>query len=189
MGDEASPAISNLFLYVKEKQFVNRKVAELGEQEVIRRFHGYRFVLRYIDDRVAPNYAPGALPDADDYGLHIVDTAVGRSVVFLGIEASVADGAVAFKARDKQHSFTFPIVRFPSWHSTVPACIRVGTVIGMLVRTLRLTSKLDDFLDESTFLFALFQRRSYPSKDMRAAVMSSLRATSTRAGQTTFAGS
>ena len=169
MGDEASPPIANLFLYSKEKRFVNAAVERLGEDEVVRRFFGFQFNARYIDDLISPA-AAGFVPSPSEYGLDLVDTGEGSEVVFLGIQVSV-ENEVTFKARDKQHAFSFAVVRFPTWHSTVPERVRTGTVIGMLVRTLRLTTTTADFLHEAEFLFGLFQDRGYRCAEMKCAVV------------------
>ena len=104
MGNEASPPMANLFLYVKEKRFVNRMLAELGEDEVQKRFHGFKYHLRFIDDIIAPTL-PQELLLA--YGLQIAVTGEGKEVVFLGVKTTVSQAGVSFRARDKQAAFSF----------------------------------------------------------------------------------
>lgn len=172
MGDEASPPIANLFLYQKEKQFVEACIARLGEDEVKRKYHGFKYVLRYIDDRISPAYDDeDALPGREAYGLDLTETARSTEAVFLGIVVNTdANGEVTFVASDKQKFFNAPVIRFPTWHTKVPEETRIGTVIGMLVRTLRLTTMMDDFFAEAQYLIQLFRERSYAKQTMRHAL-------------------
>lgn len=167
MGNEASPPLANLYLYVKEKRFVNRMISELGEDEVQKQFHGFKFHLRFIDDIIAPTL-PQQLLSA--YGLQIVVTGEGKEVVFLGVKTTITPTEVSFRARDKQAAFSFSLVRFPSWHSAVPKHVRVGTVMGMLSRTIQYTTFTKDLLEEATFLLKQFQARAYPIEEIRQAI-------------------
>jgi hypothetical protein len=168
MGNEASPPMANLFLYVKEKRFVNRMLAELGEEEVQKRFHGFKYHLRFIDDIIAPTLPPELL---SAYGLQIVVTGEGKEVVFLGVKTTISQAGVSFRARDKQAAFSFSLVRFPSWHSAVPKHVRIGTVMGMLSRTLQYTTFTKDLVEEVSFVLSQFKARSYPADEVRNAVI------------------
>ena len=168
MGNECSPPLATICLYHKECKFVEKKLEELGEAEVLKRFHGFRFHLRFIDDLLAPT---SNIEDIPDYGIEFVKTSKSdTSVTFLGVETTLHPDEPIFKAMDKQHSFKFIITRFPSFHSSIPRTIRIGTVIGMLVRSLRLTSETDHFINESEFLLRLFIDRGYGPGDLREAV-------------------
>lgn len=170
MGNEAIPPMANLYLYVKEKQFVEKRIQELGRDEVLRRTAGYRTVLRFIDDRISPEIMSSMLPGDDDYGMEILCTGRGQTVSYLGLEVNATNPEqVVFKAQDKQQKFQFTLVRFPSWHTCVPPTTRIGTVIGMLVRTLRLTTKVEDFFSEVSTVVSLFQQRGYTAADMKKA--------------------
>ena len=158
---------------MKERRFVEAKVSELGEAEVLRRWNGFRSVCRFIDDRASAGINPKDLPGSDDYGLELVPTGSGRRVVFLGIETTLEEHNgrfVTFAARDKQHAFAFQLIRFPSWTTCLPRAVTIGTMIGMLTRTLILTSKVTRFIDECKFLLNEFKKRGYPDGVIRTAV-------------------
>jgi hypothetical protein len=90
--------------------------------------------------------------------------------VFLGVKFTVQeDLSVKFAARDKQHNFDFKVVRFPSTSSAMPKSVLVGTVIGMLVRTITLTSTFKDLWEEFLFLFRQFRERGYTPPLLRDA--------------------
>ena len=140
MGSECSPSVSNLYLHSKERKYVERKIAELGEAEVLRRYYGFRYHCRFIDDFYAPIHE-SEFPTSSDYdGLELCTTGTGNDVVFLGIKAEIStEGRVNFFARDKQQGFDCRIVRFPSFDSNMPRHIMTGTIVGMLTRTLQLS--------------------------------------------------
>lgn len=170
MGNEAIPPMANLYLYVKEKHFVEKRIRELGHQEVLRRTQGYKTVLRFIDDRISPAFDISDLPGDEEYGMEILCTGQGTTVSYLGLQVDCSDPQqVVFKAQDKQQKFQFTLTRFPSWHTCVPSSTRIGTVVGMLVRTLRLTTKVADFFAEVTSVVSLFQQRGYTVTDMKKA--------------------
>jgi hypothetical protein len=174
MGAEPSPPLANLYFYSLEKEFVEKKVAELGEDEVIKRYHGFRFNLRYIDDLIMPDLDDKSAPmmSEQDYGgCKYSITGRGTKVVFLGIQAEKQKNKFPiFKAQDKQQFFEFTVVRFPTWHSTMPRHVRVGTLTGMLVRTMRLTTNSDDFFAEVKYLYSLFRARQYKLDEMKAGI-------------------
>jgi hypothetical protein len=161
MGHEESPPLANLYLYARECAYVDRKIEELGEEEVERRFLGFRFHRRFIDDLFAPISADD-LPTEEDYGLKLKITGDGSEAVFLGILVKIQEDRLTYRARDKQHGFDFKITRFPSWDSCVPASCKRGTVIAMLSRTLSLTTLTTNFVDEGRFLLRMFAERGYP---------------------------
>lgn len=161
MGHEESPPLANLYLYARECAYVDRKIEELGEEEVERRFLGFRFHRRFIDDLFAPISADD-LPTEDDYGLKLKITGDGSEAVFLGILVKIQEDRLTYRARDKQHGFDFKITRFPSWDSCVPVSCKRGTVIAMLSRTLSLTTLTTNFVDEGRFLLRMFAERGYP---------------------------
>jgi hypothetical protein len=184
MGNEIGPPTCNLFFYVKEKRFVDALIAKISEDVLLRLTNGYRYVLRFIDDRVSPDFPKAVvrinnravevklLPDSSDYGLTINQTGSGKSVVFLGIQATINQHAsIEFAARDKQHGFEFRLVRYPSWHSAVPDTVRIGSVVGSLVRSQRLTTRMELWFTEVEFLLSIFQGRSYSYKDVKSGII------------------
>ena len=76
MGNECSPPLATLCLYYKERLFVEKKIKDLGAAEVIRRYHGFQFHLRFIDDLIAPT---NDLSDLPDYGITFVKTSAKSS--------------------------------------------------------------------------------------------------------------
>jgi hypothetical protein len=173
MGVEPAPPMANLCFYHYEKRFVDDLVRRIGTEEVIRRYHGFRFNGRFIDDCISPVYdSNGTLTEADYGGCQYSETGRGAQVIFLGIQLTISNpGSVQFKARDKQHAFDFTVVRFPSWHTCVSPQVRVGTVTGMLVRTLRFTTLTPDMIQEMQFLIGLFKQRGYVLKEVKLGVM------------------
>ena len=169
MGHEESPGLANLFLYSKEKSYVDRKLAELGEDEVISRYYGFQYHRRFIDDLFAP-VPKEDLPSEADYGLRLAVTGHGTQVVFLGILVTIDGDRLIYRARDKQQGFAFKITRFPSWKSCVPAACKRGTIMGMLARTLNLTTTTDDFVSESRLILRLFADRRYPHDFVKESV-------------------
>jgi hypothetical protein len=180
MGNECSPPVANLDLYVREKRWIQKLIALIGEDAVLRLCNGFRHYGRFIDDRISPRVGSITVnsqevqlrPTSEDYGLSLKVTGDDPTVLFLGIEvtAQIA-GFPQFKCRDKQHSFEFRIVRFPSYDSACPKHIRVGTLVGMLVSALRFTSKVSDVLAESQFLLVQFKNRGYPAAECRHGVI------------------
>jgi hypothetical protein len=49
MGENASPPQANLFLYTKERDFVNKLVAQHGEETILEKAHGFQYNARFID--------------------------------------------------------------------------------------------------------------------------------------------
>jgi hypothetical protein len=174
MGAEPSPPLANLYFYSLEKEFVDKKVAELGEDEVIKRYLGFRFNLRYIDDLIMPDLDDQIAPcmsEADYGGCKYSITGRGTKVVFLGIQVTKEKNrAPIFRAQDKQQFFDFTVVRYPTWYSTIPRHVRVGTLVGMLVRTMRLTTNNDDFFAEVKYLYQLFRARQYKLDEMKQGI-------------------
>jgi len=118
-----------------------------------------------------PVNSEGNILESDYRNCAYVVTAEGPEIGFLGINLKVQPPkAPEFRANDKQKSFKDAIIRFPSWHTTIPPAVRIGTVIGMLVRTLRLTSLSSDFLEEAKYLMQLFHLRGYALYEARTGV-------------------
>jgi len=170
MGNEMSPPAASLHLYVKEKRFVERLIDKYGEKVVIDKYHGFRYNLRWIDDLISPQYDTEGLPTLSDYGMEFAVTGQGHEVVYVGVRLNVSGTEPIFTCRDKQQAFDFSVIRFPSWHTTVSPSIRVGCVIGMLVRSIRLTTMMKDFFREAKYMFGLFQSRKYVHKEMLLAI-------------------
>ena len=172
MGENPSPPMSTMYLYVKERNFVNRMIADKGEEYVLRECQGFRFVSRFIDDRFA-NLPAEKLPGPNDYDdLAIRCTGEGRTVTFLSISIKADPNLrkVTFELSDKQKSFPHRLVRFPSMASCIPNHIRTGTVITMLVRAWRYCSLAKDFFGESKELFQRFVERGYTKTQFYAAI-------------------
>ena len=170
MGVEPGPPIANLYLFAKEYKWVTKQVEELGEEKVIKDFDGFNFVLRYIDDRIAADIPASELPTSRDYGLEIVETGVGNDIVFLGIRGQITDaGCLHFKSRDKANAFDFKVIRYPTWDSNLPEHIRIGCVIGGLVRVFTFTSLYRTCVEESrAFLAEFIREKGYREKTMRS---------------------
>jgi len=154
---------------MKERQWIdNLRMHFIDEQQMLARYDGFKYFCRFVDDRFTPNYEDD-LPGKDDYGIDIRETGRGPSLPFIGIQFTATETNLTFKARDKQHAFDFKIIRYPSWHSAVPSSVRRATVIGMLVRTIRLTRDWEPFIDEAKFILSTFHDRGYPLVEMRQA--------------------
>jgi len=163
MGENPSPPMSSMYLYVKERDFVNNLVKELGEETVLKEYDGFKYCARFIDDRIS-NLEEDKLPKPFDYdGLSLRCTSEGANVTFLGIvySADAESGKVIFNVQDKQKAFPHKLVRFPSSESCIPDHIRTGTVITMLVRAWRYCTLTKSFFDEAEALFARFSERGY----------------------------
>ena len=74
------------------------------------------------------------------------------------------------QSRYKQQAFTHTLLRYPSWDSNIPKSIMLGTIVGMLVRTLRLTTRISDFKQEALFIIDTFRRRKYPEQFIRRGI-------------------
>ena len=182
MGHEECVGVANLYLYSVESRWVDNKVSELGEQAVIDRYHGFRFHRRFVDDLFAPGGESSLPSEADYHGLKLATTYQGSRVVYLGVEVKVTDGRLSFRARDKQQAFDFKIVRFPSWESCVPKSVKRGTIMGMLTRTIRLTTDVSDLIEESRTMLRHFRERHYPEPF----IVSSVKAFARRCVQSKF---
>jgi hypothetical protein len=176
MGVEPAPPMANLCFYYFESRFVDGLVAQKGAPFVMNTYHGFLFNGRYIDDCIGPRYdATGTMTPAQYGGCqYAITNAIDQAgnyiynrALFLGIQCSVTPTGVEFKAHDKQQAFDFIIVRFPSWHTNLGKPHRVGTIVGMLVRTFRLSTKMDDALRETKLLIGLFKKRGYLKDDVR----------------------
>jgi hypothetical protein len=174
MGHEECVGIANLYLYSVESRWVDAKINELGARTVIEKYQGFLFHRRFVDDLFAPG-DESALPSREEYGLDLSTTYQGSEVVYLGVRVSVEEGRIKFRARDKQQAFDFKIVRFPSWESCVPKSVKRGTIMGMLCRTIRLTSDVDDLIDESRTILGYFRDRKYPEHFIVESVKAFLR--------------
>ena len=177
MGHEESPPLANLTLYAFEKAFVNKCIAEMGPSVVERKFHNFKYHCRFIDDIFAPT-PPDALPTMHEYGgLNYAITGNTNNieeqfVVFLGIKVSIKEQRLVYRARDKQHAFNFELTRFPSWDSCHPRSCMLGTVMGMLTRTLRFTTEVEALFQESQHILQCFIKRGYPLEVLEKCVRS-----------------
>lgn len=163
MGNDDSPGAANIFLSMMESDYVDKMMSLHGPHHIQSHYYNFKYHRRYIDDIFAP-VPPEDLPVADDYcGLELKITYSGQKVVYVGIEACYdpVQKEITCKARDKQHAFNFLLLRYPSKNSCVPRSMRVGTIVGMLVRTLRLTTKIIDFRAECRHILNNFRQRQY----------------------------
>ena len=162
MGENPSPPQANLFLYTKERDFVNRLVEQHGESTIIEKAHGFKFNARFIDDLISPEMETFRI-SSEDYGLQLVTTGHDQSVKFLGVSLKCVPekGRVEFQVFDKQKAFPMLLVRFPHALSCLPRHVRIGTVVTMLVRCIKYTTQSRNFLDEVKTLFEQFKRRGY----------------------------
>lgn len=141
MGIEPAPALANIFLWYHEKKWVTKLVAERGVDELLKApYFGFQRTTRFIDDRMS-TVPSNLMPQSDDYGIEIVNTAHGDEVVYLGIKAKLND-VIEFRARDKQDAFAFNLVRYPAADSNCPLHYRTGSIVGAMVRVFKLTSRL-----------------------------------------------
>jgi hypothetical protein len=63
------------------------------------------------------------------------------------------------------------IIRFPSWDSNMPHHVKIGTIVGMLSRTLQLTTLRPQFVKECVYILRLFHSdREYSLTALRAGV-------------------
>jgi hypothetical protein len=171
MGQESSPPGSNLYLYSKEAKFVDEIVQRLGEQRVLREYDGFRHNCRFIDDTLS-NLPYTHNPSSADYGglgLHGAES--GVKVNYLGLTISVNEGPLpTIKVRDKSVKFNFDLVRYPTVHTNVPAHSRIGTLVGMLVRSVRYTTTITQFREEIPLLLRNFATRGYGYAHMNEAI-------------------
>jgi hypothetical protein len=173
MGREPSPPFANLFCMMRERKWIEARILGIGLRGVIDIYKGFRGVFRFIDDRLS-TLPPVMLPSSDDYGgLQLVPTGDGNQAVFLGIQCTLErhnDRFVTFAALDKAHGFKFTLVRFPSWSTCLPRRVAIGTMMGMLSRTLILTSRISAFVVECRFLLRQFIKRGYPEHAIKTAL-------------------
>jgi hypothetical protein len=162
IGHEPMPAVANLYLFSREQVFIDSKLRSHGREGVKRIYDNFRGYLRYIDDLYAPKPLE-LLPEPVHYdGLAQKLTGQGDSVVFLGIRATRnGDGQVTCTAYDKQASFNFPLIRYPSAHSSVPRSIATGCIIGALCRVAAITTFFDYYVKEVTHQLKIFVGRGY----------------------------
>ena len=177
MGKESSPAIANLFAYSCESEFVDFCVRSMPKELILRGCNGWRNTSRYIDDRTAvvdvnvPDV--GRLwPSSREYDgceLALVQdgNTLGGSVVALGLRIVATPGRFIVGTRDKQLTFPFEIIRYPTPSSTIIRSIRVGCVIGGLVRAFRF-STTPPLLKMSIYDFVEILRRRNFEQDVVA---------------------
>ena len=185
MGAESSPPIANLYLHMKERKWIDKKLREHDEAFIQRRYNNFRSFIRQMDDNLFPidrsSLEVGALPEVEDYGgLQFNVTGSGQTVKFIGLQfkteprgtAQQRTHEVSVKAYDKQESFAFTLIRYPTWHSNVPRHIITGCIVGMLVRFLRLTSKTQDFVEQAVAgLKRMCEFRQYPIPAVKSGVV------------------
>lgn len=184
MGPESSPPIANLYLHMKERKWIDKKLCAEGEEFIQRRYNNFRSFVRQMDDNLFPidrsSREYGALPEVEDYGgLQFNVTGSGQMVKFIGLQFKTEPRGthqqrtheVSVKAYDKQESFAFTLIRYPTWHSNVPRHIITGCIVGMLVRFLRLTSKTQDFVVQAVAgLKRMCEFRQYPTHAVKSGV-------------------
>jgi len=172
MGENASPPFSTMYLYSKERDFVEKLIMQHGEDFVLREYDGFKFTSRFIDDRIS-NLPESKLPSAVDYdGLELACAGKGRDVNYLGVRYQVdsSSQSVKFTINDKQKFFPCNLVRFPSMITNVPTHVRVGTVVTMLVRSWRYSSRTEDFFLELRRLFYQFMKNGYVEQLLKVGI-------------------
>lgn len=185
MGQESSPPMAQLYLHMKERRWINKLIASAGPAHVERCYNNFRSFVRLMDDNMFPikrsDREFGALPEQDDYGgLEFKVTGEGQRVKFIGLEfVTERRGTppnfvheVNVKAFDKQKSFAFTLIRYPSWHSNVPRHIVTGSITGLLCRFFTHTSKTSDFITQAVDgLKNLHRLRDYPSHVVKSGIV------------------
>jgi len=155
MGHEPCPAIANLFLHICERKWVNEMVAKYGEDEVHRRWNNFRGFCRQMDDIFFPmdndQSLMDPLPTRHDYeGLEFNFIHEGTYAEFIGLEIRLLPvngrNQVMFTSIDKDKKYKFQLIRYPAFSSTMPKVMITGTIVGMLVRCLTLTTLTEDFM-------------------------------------------
>ena len=88
--------------------------------EVRKTFNNFESCTRYIDDRAAADTPRECLPTSADYGMQVV--AAGSSsddngVDYLMYNFRTKEGIALYKLRDKQRTFPFMLIKYPSSES------------------------------------------------------------------------
>jgi hypothetical protein len=189
MGQESSPPMAQLYLHMKERRWINRLIGTFGPEHIERRYNNFRSFVRMMDDNLFPikrsDREYGVLPEKEDYGgLEFKVTGEGNRVKFIGLEFHTQRHGtqgnfvheVSAKAFDKQKSFAFTLIRYPSWHSNVPKHIITGSVIGLLCRVFTHTSKTSDFIEHAVDgLKRVSRLRGYPVQAVTSGIVKFLR--------------
>ncbi|GBG76228.1 hypothetical protein CBR_g21976 [Chara braunii] len=128
MGTNSGPEIANLTLYWDEARFVD----DLQRRD-LRAAQRYAFTYRLIDDVLSWGHLP---PPSEDYGLEWKETTTpDGSCTFLGAHLQVRpDGSLRMSVFDEAAEWSFPVIRYPSAASNVPAHQPAGVFTGQLTR-------------------------------------------------------
>jgi len=182
MGHETSPPMADLYLHMKERKFIDKFRSTYGDRVVASARNNFQSYARYLDDLFFPEQDLSRphdwFPTYLDYGgLQLKITHEGKNVKFIGITTTVSPrtnetgGDIQFTIFDKQRGFNFPVIRYPSWHTNCPSFVLSGCILGVLTRSLCLTSRTTDFIVEATrSLNEFVGKRKYPIEIIKRAV-------------------
>ena len=139
MGAPPSGPATTLALAALESNWVDAMVAAQPD-EVRKTFNNFESCTRYIDDRAATDIPRECLPTSADYGMQVV--AAGSSsddngVDYLMYNFRTKEGITLYKLRDKQRTFPFMLIKYPSSITTITESCKVGCVVGGLVTAWR----------------------------------------------------
>jgi hypothetical protein len=169
---------------MKERKWIDKIIKRHGYGYVAVVYNNFRSFVRYMDDNLFPTQRYdqdyGFFPEREDYGLDFKVTGGGSTVTFIGLQFKTERRGtqgdyfheVTVTAFDKQKSFAFTLVRYPSWHSNLPRHIVTGSITGLLVRFFCLTSKTEDFIEQaSDGLRRLHRLRDYPISVVKSGIV------------------
>ena len=165
---------NNIWGSFRESAFVDAQIALHGLSYIKSHAHGYRYVMRFIDDRAAAGILDSSLlPTASDYDgveLTLAGSSDSGPLCLLGYEVSFHDGCYQFGIYNKQQKFGFPLPRYPHYGGGLPQKSYIGLIVGAITRAYRLCT-MRQYLEYALFdLAQVFLLREYPSSIVIKAV-------------------
>ena len=159
---------------MKERKWIDNKFMSLPpELRFATEYNNFKHFVRHMDDCISREHDDYyRLPEESDYCLKFKATGYGKEIDFIGLRFTSTTFGVDVRAPDKQNAFSFALIRYPSWHSNMPQHVVIGTIIGMLVRFLRYTTRTDDFLKLcSDGMKVMIENRQYRVETLRSAIV------------------
>ena len=147
MGIDPSSFWANLFLYTYEYEYMTTLIR--SNKVKARHFHGTK---RFIDDLCAINDGDEFSKSHKDIYPKELDLKVehhGQHASFLNLDINITNNQFVYKLYDKRNAFPFSIVRMPHLESNIPRNIFYSALVGEVLRIVRSTLKLEDFIPKA----------------------------------------
>ena len=148
MGVDDGPLLANIFLFVCEFRWLNKKVFEERKTEWIIQF--FNLISRYIDDLLAINNR-GLLNEFTNeiYPIEMEleqQNPSPKRCTFLDLQLEIVDDRIISSTYDKRDTFPFPIVKFTSAISNVDYARAHDPIVSAAHRELTNNDNLSNFI-------------------------------------------